>query len=262
MPTRRMSRTSVACSRQGDRFSAAARLAAHQARGQHHCGGAVGDQQADGGAGHAQAGYRAPAEDQRRAQHQVDQRRQHQQQRRQQHVARAAHHGAQHVGGPDDDGAAEQHVGIGQRRVERRAAPAHGRVHAAAEAEQHERERGRQHAGDEQRLLRQAAGLIAAPGAQRACDGGGDGTADAAARHLHHQHRQRKDQRDARQRVGAQLAEDVAVVADDDRHREQADRHWAWPGAAASAAAARAASAACAMWQARRQAWRRLRRRA
>ena len=139
------------------------------------------------------------------------------------HVARAAHHGAQHIGRPDDDGAAEQHVGIRQCRVERRAAPAHSRVHAAAEAEQHDRECGSQHAGDEQRLLRQAASFFIPPRAQRACDGGGDGTADTAARHLHHQHRQRKDQCDAGKRVGAQPAKDVAVVADDDRHREQAD---------------------------------------
>ena len=99
---------------------------------------------------------------------------------------------------------------VRQRSVERSHRAAHGpyaprpkpsstSVNAAAPA------------GDEQRLLCRAAGFVTAPAPARARRGSSDGAADAAAGHLHHQHRQRKDQR-CRPTVGAQLAEDVAVV--------------------------------------------------
>ena len=76
---------------------------------------------------------------------------------------------------------------------------------------------------DQERLLREAIGIVAAPAAQGACHGGGHRAADAAGRHLQHQHRQREHQRNAGQRVGPDPAEDEAVVADDHRHGEQAD---------------------------------------
>ena len=56
--------------------------------------------------------------------------------------------------------------------------------------------------GDQERLLREAVGIVAASAAQRPRHGGGHRAADAAGRHLQHQHRQREHQRDAGQRIG------------------------------------------------------------
>ena len=111
---------------------------------------------------------------------QVQQRRAQQHHRGQHHVARAAHHGGQYVGQPDEQRTAEQHVRIHERGFKRRTAPAHGAKDAAPETEHDQHEQPGQQDREQQRLLRQAAGVLAAPGAQGPRHGGGGRAADTA----------------------------------------------------------------------------------
>ena len=71
-------------------------------------------------------------------------------------------------------------------------------------------------------LPRQLRGLRQLAGAQGPGHGRGRRPTQPARRHLQHQHGQGEHQRDAGDRVLAQAADDEAVIADDDRGREQA----------------------------------------
>ena len=120
------------------------------------------------------------------------------------------------------------------RRVERRAAAAHRRVEPSAAGQQHNREREAEDERDDQRMQRQRIGVGAAAGAERARDRRRNAAAHGAGRHHLHQHQQRKHQRDAGERIGAELADEIGL--------DQADRRTAPASPACSARRAGSAS--------------------
>ena len=92
---------------------------------------------------------------------------------------------------------------------------------AAQQPEQRRRDRPgeqgeeqREAQAQHQRVQHQGAGILDPLAAQRARHGRGHAAAHAAGRHHLHQHHEREHQREARQRVGAQPAEEkVSAIA-------------------------------------------------
>ena len=65
--------------------------------------------------------------------------------------------------------------------------------------------------------------VVPATGAARTRNRGRHAAADAAVRHHRHQHQQRKDERDARDRVGAEKADEIRLSDADQRLHRQHD---------------------------------------
>ena len=78
-------------------------------------------------------------------------------------------------------------------------------------------------AGDHQCMHHQRRRIVPSPGADGASDGGGDRAAHARVRHLLHQHQGRKDQRQASQRLEAELTDEIRIDAGCDRDQDDVD---------------------------------------
>ena len=173
--------------------------------------------------GRPQCRHRPPAEDQQGRQHGVAQYAAHQHPRRQAHVASAAHHVGENVEHPHRERTAEHHVGVSQRRIECRAAPAHGLVDHRPGGEHQGREqhrrRNRQHEG----MCGERIGAQMITGTGRACNGRRDGTANATGGDVLHEHHKRKHQRYAGQRIGSKTAQEQPVEGNHPCDSEQVE---------------------------------------
>ncbi len=153
------------------------------------------------GAGHSKAGKRAPSHDERGSQAQVEQGGAGGDGGGQDHGARAAHHARERVQQPEDDGATEHDVRVGEGGLEGRTPAAHGPVQHGPAEEEGEGEEGGHGEGDEHGVRGEGLGLTRAPGSEGARDGGGHPAAHPARRHGLHEHDERIHERHSGERV-------------------------------------------------------------
>ncbi len=146
--------------------------------------------------------------------------RRHQRIARRLHVAGAAQHGGQRVGDPVREAAEEQHVGEGDRALERAAAAAQQAVDRAAETGEDGREQQRHAERDGKTVRRGRFRSRAIVRAQGARHRGGDAAAHRAGRHLAERHLRREDERQGGEVDDAELSHEEGVGdADQALHR-------------------------------------------
>ena len=142
-------------------------------------------------------------------------------------VAAAAQQRRQEEVGPDHQRAAEQHVAVDERVVQRRALAAQQPVergqHRPGKQAEDQGEPSAQHQG----MQHQRAGIGDPAAAHRAGHGGRHAAAHAAGGHHGHHHHERKNQREARQRRRAEPPEDEGLG---DRRRRSAPPSRRWSG--------------------------------
>ena len=131
--------------------------------------------------------------------------------RRNEGVAGAADDVGERVEQPDQDDAGEHDVGIGQRHGERAAAAAERRVEPRTGRDHRDGEERGEARGDDQRVQDGRVGILAAARAERARDRRRHAAAHRAGRHHLHQHDAGKHQRDAGERIGAELADEIGL---------------------------------------------------
>jgi hypothetical protein len=134
-------------------------------------------------------------------------------------VAGAADHIGERVEQPDEDRAREDHVRVGQRRIEREAAPAHRGIERAAAGEHAVCEYKAEDRRDDERMQRQGIGVRAPPGAERARDRRRDAAAHGARRHHLHQHQRGEYQGHAGKGGGPEPADEIGLDHSDRRLR-------------------------------------------
>jgi hypothetical protein len=190
-----------------------------------HDGAAAGERnhQSQARAGRTERRHRSEAEDQDGRNRDVRHNGADQHGRGEAHVASAAHRIAQQIAHTDDDGAAQRHVGVGERVGEHFVASAHRAEQEGRAQQQH----GGEDRGDgerqEKRVEDERVGAIAAPRAQRACDGRRDADAHAAVCRLQDHHHPGKRQRGTGERIGADAPEKETVERDHAGEREQSE---------------------------------------
>ena len=126
-------------------------------------------------------------------------------------VARAAQQRGEEAVRPDQQRGGEEPVAEAQRLGEHVAAAAHQpeQRRQGRPAEHHEDQR--QAPAHQQGMQHQHAGILVPAGTERAGQRRGDSAAHAAVRHVEHQRHERHDQHEARQRLGAEAADDPGL---------------------------------------------------
>ena len=176
----------------------------------------VGDDEAGGDAGEAEARDRPDAEPEGAAQHDLQRRSGEQRQRGHAHVARAAHDRGEGVEQPGEDRGRQRDARIGQGFVEHRTGAAEGAKDRRAEDQEEPAEEQPGRRPDHHRVERQRIGALDVAGAERAGDRRGDAAAHGPGREHLHQHDHGEHQRDGRQ---LRRAEDADIGRLADRHR-------------------------------------------
>ena len=127
------------------------------------------------------------------------------------HVAGAANDVTEGIEQPQQDGACKDHIGIGQRRIERCVSPAHRAVEPWPAGEHRGGKRKPEANGDGKRVQSQGIGVAAAPGPQCARNGRRYAAAHRPRGHHLHQHQRREYQSDAGERIGPELADEIGL---------------------------------------------------
>jgi hypothetical protein len=118
---------------------------------------------------------------------------------------------ARRVEGPEHHGAAEDHVGVRERRVERRAVPTERAVDRGPPASRTTVKSAAIESAMRTPVRGEPVGVAAASGAERTRHRGGDAAAHAARGHRLHQHEEWVHERHAGERLGAQPAHEHRV---------------------------------------------------
>ncbi len=157
------------------------------------------------------AGIGPKPEDQHRRQRNENGRAQSRHHRRHPHIAGAANDRGERVVEPERDRACEHHVGIDQRRRERRALPAHRAVEHGADRENDHRREQPERERDPDRLPGERVRILLPRGTERTRDRGENAAAHRAGGDHHEQHLHRKHERQSGERIGAELGDEIGL---------------------------------------------------